>query len=124
MNATLLHRLRNHYYVTGTNDTDDLIAETIDHIELLEATNAAHLVAINDLSEGELHKFNDWLQKDFHQRYLALNNFCCRKLNRIRELELLMRAWLQETSGDDEAERQLARRLLGLQPGWPHSVTS
>lgn len=39
---------------------------------------------------------------------------------RISRLELALRNWLCETSGDDEDERKVARELLGLSPTWPH----
>jgi hypothetical protein len=35
----------------------------------------------------------------------------------------LLRAWLEETSGDDEQSRIEARKFLGLPAGWPHDMT-
>lgn len=34
---TLIERLGNHYYVSGTTDTDQLIDDTIAHVKALEA---------------------------------------------------------------------------------------
>lgn len=39
----------------------------------------------------------------------------------LEKAHAILRAWLEETSGDDESERIAARRLLSLPDGWPHS---
>jgi hypothetical protein len=45
---TLLDELSNHYYMTGTTDTDQLIARTIAYIEALEA----HLRRADDIEHS------------------------------------------------------------------------
>jgi hypothetical protein len=40
MKRSLAEQLRRHYYVTGTNDTDELVRAAADYIEQLEEAHA------------------------------------------------------------------------------------
>ena len=65
----LIHRLKNHYYVSSTTDTDDLISETIACISHLEKTvvTAEELICdirhdCSTLDEAQV-KCEAWLRK-------------------------------------------------------------
>lgn len=51
---TLVERLRGHYYVSGTTDTDELVREAADRIAALEAglREARRWIGDGDLSDG------------------------------------------------------------------------
>jgi hypothetical protein len=49
------------------------MSDGADEIERLRLTCDAHCTVINDLQQGSLHKFNEWLMADWTRRYSALN---------------------------------------------------